>query len=133
MLIPAEVKREILAGGTSRIGIKEFERATWFRVLEIQDPMKVKLLHELDRGEAEVIVLAQEQGIQTVCIDEKVARMHARVLGLTVIGTLGVLLRAKKQGLLSEIRPHLEKIRKAGIYIQQGIIEGILLEAGESS
>ncbi|OQY53666.1 MAG: hypothetical protein B6245_22565 [Desulfobacteraceae bacterium 4572_88] len=57
-------------------------KATWLNVMEIQDPARVFLLHELDRGEAEVIILAQEQKINQVIIDERVARMHASVAGL---------------------------------------------------
>jgi len=44
-------------------------------------------LFELDRGEAEVIILAKEKGIKQVLMDEKVARLQAEVLGLNVVGT----------------------------------------------
>ncbi len=76
----------------------------------------LSLLHELDKGESEVIVLACEQKVDEVIIDEKIARMQASIIGLGVVGTLGLLLRAKKQRLIPEIRPLTEKILKAGIY-----------------
>ena len=66
--------------------------------MAIEDSSKVSLLHELDRGEAEVIILAQEQRADEVIIDEKVARMQARVLGFQVVVSLGLLLRSKKRG-----------------------------------
>ena len=75
------------------------------RIEKVHDIEKIKLLYELEQGEAEVIIMAREKGIQHVLIDEKVARLHAKVLGLNVIGTLGVLLMAKKKGLLNSIKP----------------------------
>ncbi|OQY53665.1 MAG: hypothetical protein B6245_22560 [Desulfobacteraceae bacterium 4572_88] len=47
------------------------------------------------------------------------------------MGTLGFLLKSKKQNLIPEIRPLIEKILQAGIYIHQNIVQGILREAGE--
>ena len=85
----------------------------------------------LEQGEAEVIILAREKGIQHVLIDEKVARLQANVLGLNVIGTLGVLLMAKKKGLLNSIKPAIAKILENGIWIKDEIVVGILKDAGE--
>jgi len=131
ILIPPAVREEITAGGKSQIGVQELESATWLQTVEIKDSDKVSLLHELDRGEAEVIILAKEQTVAEVIIDEKVARMQALVLGLEVVGTLGLLLRAKKCGFINEIRPLIDKILEGGIYIHGDIIHGILREAGE--
>ena len=131
VLIPSAVEREIIAGGKNRPGARELGEATWLNVMEIQDITKIFLLHELDRGEGEVIILAQEQKINQVIIDERVARMHASVAGLSLMGTLGFLLKSKKQNLIPEIRPLIEKILQAGIYIHQNIVQGILREAGE--
>jgi len=131
VLMPPAVKKEITAGGKNRIGVQELKAATWLHIGEIKDPVKVLLLHELDRGEAEVIILAQEQTADEVIIDEKVARMQAIVLGLKVVGTLGLLLRAKKRGLIYEIRPLIDKILEGGIHIHEDIVHSILREAGE--
>jgi uncharacterized protein len=76
----------------------------------VHDKKKLELLYELDKGEAEVIILAKEQNIKKVLIDEKIARQQAKILGLEVIGTLGLLLKAKNKGLLSFIKPLIKKI-----------------------
>jgi len=110
VLIPPAVKQEIIAGGKTQVGVKELESATWLQIMEIKDSTKVSLLYELDRGEAEVIILAQEQKVAEVIIDEKVARMQAHVIGLKVVGTLGLLLRAKKRGLVRNIRPLIDRM-----------------------
>ena len=58
--IPPAVQTEVLAGGTSNVGIAEFQRADWLRVTPLNDPSRADLLSDLDRGEAETIALAQE-------------------------------------------------------------------------
>ncbi|WP_243714094.1 hypothetical protein [Nostoc sp. 106C] len=56
------------------------------------------LLNSLDLGEASVIQLALNKNIPTVCIDEAVGRGIARLSGLLVTGSIGILLRAKREG-----------------------------------
>ena len=64
-------------------------------------------------------------------IDEKVARLQAKVLGLDVIGTLGVLLKAKKKGMLPSIKPLIKKMLENGIWVKGEIVKGILKDAEE--
>lgn len=129
--MPIGVKEEILIGGEEKVGVTELGKSSWLKVEEVTDIEKPKLLYELDRGEAEVIILAKEKKIKEVLIDEKVARMQAKILGLEVIGTLGLLLMAKKKGLLSEIKPLIETMLQRGIWIRSETVKGILEEAGE--
>jgi len=77
--IPIGVRDEIMAGGKQGIGIREIEGSSWIKVGEISDVEKINFLYELERGEAEVIILAKEKGINHVMIDEKVARMQAKI------------------------------------------------------
>ncbi len=129
--IPTGVRDEIVAGGREGIGIHELERSVWLKIERVQDVEKIRLLHELERGEAEVIILAIEKKINWVMLDEKVARMQAKILGLNVIGTLGLLLKAKKKGLLNSIKPMVHQLLNSGIWIRDDIAKGILKEAGE--
>jgi len=129
--MPIAVKEEIIAGGELGIGIKELKTSPWIKIERVSDPHKVKLLYELEQGEAEVIVLAKEKRVNKVLIDEKIARLQAKVLGLQVIGTLGLLLKAKKEAILPAIRPLIQKMMDEGIWIKQGLLKGILIEAGE--
>lgn len=125
------VNKEILASGKSGIGVKELGESTWLKKEKVKDIKKVKLLYELEEGEAEVIILAMEKGIKQVLIDEKVARLQAKILGLEVIGTLGVLLKAKKKGLIKRLKPVINSIVEGGIWIKDDIVKGILKDAGE--
>jgi predicted nucleic acid-binding protein len=129
--IPIGVRDEIMAGGKEGIGVRELLESSWIKIERVFDIEKIKLLYELEQGEAEVIILAREKGINQVLIDEKVARMQAKVLGLNVIGTLGLLLKAKKNGLLPSIKLSIDKILEGGIWIKENIIKGILKDASE--
>lgn len=131
VIIPPAVRDEALRGRSLSAGVAELRQADWIRTAPLQDPRRADLLSDLDRGEAEVLALAQETGAGLVIIDERLARRHARRLGIPLTGTLGVLLRAKKQDLLTEIKPLIEQIHRNGIRLSRLLIEEALKLAGE--
>jgi predicted nucleic acid-binding protein len=130
ILIPPAVHEEVMRGGT-RAGVAELKSSPWIRVAELRDPGRADLLSDLDRGEAEVIALALESTAEAAILDEKLARRHARRLGVPLTGTLGVLLRAKKQSLIGQIRPLVERIRRGGIRLSDAVVEEALRLADE--
>lgn len=67
-----------------------------------------------------------------VILDDKKARRIAQQMGLRVIGTIGVLLRAKQQGLLAEIRPFIDVLQQADFRISDSLYEEALRLAGEA-
>src|SRR3954447_23558552 len=60
VVIPPAVRAEVLAGGPSGIGVVDLQNAYWIQTTSLSDPQRADLLSDLDRGEAEVIALAQE-------------------------------------------------------------------------
>jgi predicted nucleic acid-binding protein len=90
-----------------------------------QDPFPV-----LDTGESAAIRLALKLSVP-VLIDERAGRAIATKLGLTVIGTGGVLLAAKKRRLTSAVKPILDAIRSNGYHFSDALIRAILSRAGE--
>jgi predicted nucleic acid-binding protein len=131
ILIPPAVHEEVATGGASGIGVAELEASEWIRVVQLRDPARAELLSDLDRGEAEVLALALELTAESAIIDEKLARRHAKRLGIPLTGTLGVLLRAKRQGLIGPIRPFVERLRQGGIRLSEAVIEEALRLADE--
>ena len=73
--------------------------------MSLTDPQSTSVYGRLDPGEASVLALAKEHDAHLVIIDEKKAREEARQIGLPVKGTIGVLLEAKKKGLIDAIKP----------------------------
>jgi predicted nucleic acid-binding protein len=88
-------------------------------------------LDELDLGESETIVLAKELNANWVLMDEKKGRRKLTQLGLQKIGTLGLLLKAKEIGLLTEIRSHIEKLNRTGFNLNEKVIHSVLQQANE--
>lgn len=105
----------------------------WIHVNKISNQSEKKMYKaKLHDGEVEVMILAQEmKGTDLVIIDDNAAKKTAKYLGLTVTGTMGVLLKAKKCGIISEIYPLLEEIKRNGFYIGRSLEVLILEQAGE--
>jgi len=127
-----EVGQELLAGGSTGLGIVEFQAATW--LIKQTAPLEIfpLLLNSLDLGEASVIQLAINQGIQTVCIDEAVGRRVARLNGLSVTGSMGILLKAKQYNPSLSIQTAIDNMLAHNIRLSQRVIDFCLQEAGES-
>jgi uncharacterized protein len=85
---------------------------------------------QLDDGEAAAIRLAQHIGA-ALLLDERLGRAVARRLGLTVIGSLGVLIAAKRKRLIPSMATAIEQIRRNGYYIAESLVREALRRAEE--
>lgn len=85
---------------------------------------------ELGEGETAAIAFAAERGYG-VLIDEKLGRSVAEALNLKVIGTVGVLLIARRRNLIAAVKPFLEDLRTSGHRLSEELIREALRRAGE--
>ncbi len=132
IIIPNAVYQEVTAKEDSAcMQIKT--AGSWIRIKHIQDHTEKKMYKaKLHAGEVEVMILAQEQKADLVIIDDNAAKKTAKYLGLTVTGTLGVLLKAKNRGIVQEVAPLMAEMKHNGFYIDS-VLEGFVLEqAGET-
>jgi predicted nucleic acid-binding protein len=67
-----------------------------------------------------------------VILDDRPARRLALGLGLPVVGTVGILLRAKQTGFITAVRPLLENLLEVGFRLSPAIRDKVLTDAGES-
>ena len=132
VLVPHEVCAEIAAGGPNGFGVADFNQAGWLRKWAAAVESNPYLRNALDPGEAAVIQLALDEGVQVVCIDEPMGRRRARLSGLSVTGSIGVLLRARKEGHLPSVRAALERMQAHGIWLSNTVITFALRESGEA-
>ncbi len=130
VLIPPAVFREATYLEHIRI---EIENCDWIEVVDLTSRDLYNTLAEnLDPGEAEAISLAIELSADAILIDEADGRREAHRLGIFVTGLLGVLIRAKKQGLIPAIKPDIERlIATSDFWLGQDVIAEALLLAGE--
>ena len=123
VLVPFEVCREIEAGGSTAFGLKEFVQSDFMEKQAAPLEIVQFLKNSLDMGEASVIQLALNQNLRTVCIDETVGRRIARLNGLCLTGSIGVLLRAKRKGLDFSMTEAIDRMQFNGIYLSKKVID----------
>jgi uncharacterized protein len=93
---------------------------------------ELNVLAPIDRGEAEAIIQARERGVSEVLMDEGVDRIIAQRHNLKVKGTLGLLKEFNQMGIVDEIKPLVEKLRKdLNFRISPKLLKQILIEVGE--
>ena len=125
VLIPPCVQHELLQG--------HHVLPPWLRTVEVHNADHVRrFLDLLDAGEAEAIVLAEETHADMLLIDERKGRRIAAAEGLHVIGLLGVILLAKRRGIIESAGTLLNRLRReAGMYIAEDILLAALQSVGE--
>ncbi|MBX9254310.1 DUF3368 domain-containing protein [Desmonostoc muscorum CCALA 125] len=106
--------------------------AEWLRVQAVKNLAVVATLKtQIDAGEAEAIALAMELEDIFIILDDRNARRIAQQLSLKVIGTVGMLLRAKQKNVIAEIKPLLTALEAADFRIAEPLVHNALRLAGE--
>lgn len=105
----------------------------WIKVQEVSDNDKMRLLElELDLGESSAIALALEHPKSLLIIDEKKGRKIAKAMGIDVTGTLGILVKAKKKGVLEKVKPVLDKLESVNFRISPSLRALVLNQVDEN-
>lgn len=131
--IPRAVWDEVVEQGAGQPGAEQVRMASWIKTLPISNRALVQVLRQdLDTGEAEAIVLASETGAKVLIMDERLGRETAQHLGLPCVGLIGVLIAAKRRGLIPKIKPHLDSLRNvAGFRIDETLYQRVLQDQDE--
>ena len=129
IVVPSAVYQEVTE--KEKPFSKELRRFLSNRSKQIVNRLAVEvLISDIGIGESETIILALEEKPDLVLIDDLKARKFAKMYGLEIIGTMGILLEAKKNGLVTEIKPLISELLLNGIRIGNRIIE-MTLEAAQ--
>jgi len=120
VVIPPAVWQEVVEQGGDRPGVTEIREAResgWLRVVEPSNRDLVRLLkQELHPGEAESIVLAIEVRPDVLLLDEAEARRVAGLYDLPVTGIIGLLIQAKREGLVASLAEEMDRLREQGSF-----------------
>lgn len=131
--IPKAVYNEISVKKDSVCKIQVDSSLDWIHVEKIQNEMAKEMFKtQLHEGEVEVMILAKEKEADVVVIDDMNAKKHAKYLKLPVTGTLGVLMKAKKEGYIEKLKPILDGMVQNNIYLSPKLIDRCLREVGEN-
>ena len=119
IMIPPEVEREF------------GNKFSWLQTENLTNSALVAALYlTVDAGEAEAIALASEKSCLLIS-DDKQARLAAKRLGVAVIGTVGVLARAKQSGVIPALKPILDNLELNNFFISQALRKEALKLTGE--
>ena len=124
VFIPPAVRQEVF---TNR------PQPSWITEQSLTDSSASRLLQgRLGAGEREAIALTLEVQADLLLMDELAGRRTATSLGVRVMGTLGVLLRAKTQQLIPAVSPLLDQLVATGFYVDDELAEQVRRTAGEA-
>jgi uncharacterized protein len=129
--VPSAVRSEILRRGAEDVTVKALAGATWVGAAELVDVPRVILDRDLGPGESETLAHGVARPGALLVMDDLGARRLAAQLGLTVVGTLGVVLAAKATGRIPSARAVLDQLRGNGMYLADRVLDRALREVGE--
>ncbi len=130
IVVPEAVWREVVVDDRDDAAARELGDQTW----PVREDARVSPRVEawnLGAGETAVLSYALAHAPLRVVIDDADARRCARTLSIPVLGTGGVLLLAKRRGILPSVTAGLDKLRSAGLWLSDDLIELLKAQAGE--
>ncbi len=120
--IPSSVYHELTLTEEVLPGCREIETYKWIKKKEIHDhTAKALLMEYLDAGESEAILLAKEVDADLLLIDDLAGRRGAITQNIPVMGTLGVLDRAYKEGKISDLKDVIDELRDKGFWMDDDL------------
>ena len=128
--VPQAVIQECLARPANPDALRIRQALDQGRLVACPTPLQT--LAGLDAGESAAIVHAKATGA-AVLLDERVGRQRALAMGLTVIGTLGVLVRARQRELIGPVGPLIAALRASGQRLSQPVVLRALVAVGEAA
>ena len=123
--VPNAVYQEI-EKGKHKTYYQDLKLVDWIKIEQIKNTDSLAFFVDLDKGEAEVLILAKEQKADLVILDEIMGRRYAKRLELNLTGTLGVLLKAKEKGIIDSIREILTELTEKGTWLNPKLIKKVI-------
>jgi len=131
VIVPPTVAEELSAGRSAGVSLPDPIRLAWVTVRRPTRALAVPLITDLGHGESEVLMLALESRDAVVVMDDALGRRVAVMLGLRLTGTLGVLLDAKRAGLIPAVGPVLDQLQALRFRLASHTRTAVLALAGE--
>ncbi|GHT58414.1 nucleic acid-binding protein [Spirochaetia bacterium] len=130
VLIPEAVYQEATVPDKPNADkIAEWAQGKIVKITDMELFHAIKL--SLHKGEAEAIALYKEKSADFLLIDEKKGRKVAEYYDVKIIGTIGLLLKAKQEGLVPRIKPCIELLQQSTVRIASALYQRALERAGE--
>ena len=130
IIVPFAVYQEI-ENGRDKPYYQDLLLINWIEIKKIKNQKSREYIFDLDDGEAEVLILANEINADLVLLDEIMGRRFSKQLKISFTGTIGVLLKAKEKGYIPSVKVLLEELITKGIWLNPKLITKALQLANE--
>jgi len=133
VIVPPSVLEELELGRAAGVSLPDLSAQDWVTIRRPASEAALPLVTDLGPGEAGVLMLALESREAVAVLDDACARRIAATLGLRHTGTLGLLLDAKRAGLIPAISPLLDRLQVLRFRLAPHTCAAVLKLAGEGS
>ena len=130
--VPTAVAAELAVGADLGIAVPTTTQYPWLSLLQVQHPEILPLVTDLGAGETEAIACALEHPGSLLILDDQLGRRIAHANGLRITGTLGVIPKARQEGLIGSVAPVIEQLRAAGLWISDALAADVVATAGDN-
>ena len=131
VIVPMPVRREVLAQGQVDAATAGLANARWTTSVENLPIPPTIAAWDLGAGESSVLAYAWNQPEVWAILDDRAARSCARTLRIRTLGTVGVIVLAKRRGLIPSARKALANMTDAGCWLSPDLVWAALIEAAE--
>lgn len=127
--VPEAVRQEYAVG--RRATDPDIDTLAWLKIHPITTALSVPTGPNLHAGELAAIALASQTHARALILDDRNARKVAEQLGLPIVGTLALLVRAKRRSIIPLVKPIVDQMIAQGRYISPALRARVLRDAGE--
>ena len=131
ILIPPAVVIELNAGKEQGVDVPDAVEFSWIQVKSPLGASANSLIRDLGDGECEVLLLALEHPGSMVILDDNLARRYAVLNKIPVVGTCGLLLKAKSCGMIPDVSSILNQLENKGFFLSNEFKEHVIRLANE--
>lgn len=128
VLVPLGVFEEVTT--KDDIASTQLPSISWIKTVEVNTIAPEVAAWDLGKGESQVLSLALKNSDAAI-VDDRAARRCGQALGITTIGTGGLLILAKRRGLIPSISPGIQALRDAGLWLSDSLVNLLKQQAGE--
>ena len=128
--VPTAVVTEIMSAEQSDLAKQKLPEADWLKHVE-QEVEPIIQNWDLGAGESTVLSFALQYPEYRAVIDDGAARRCARSLNIATLGTGGVLVLAKRRGLIASATQAIQQVRDAGLWLSDDVVNLLIQKAGE--
>lgn len=131
VVIPTAVAQELRQRDHTDPTVQALDSNPWLVIVDSGEVPPLVQAWDLGPGESAVLAWGCRHPGAEVIVDDLAARRCAAVMGIPTRGTLGLVLVARKRGLITAARPVVNQLRQAGMYLSDRVVDQALTLVGE--